>query len=68
MAGVEELKLDLEELKHLRHISTRPRVIAFLSSEIAVLDDQVKSKSSQSSTRPSYVFIQDASVFLFRNF
>ncbi|XP_042465819.1 calcyclin-binding protein-like [Zingiber officinale] len=38
MAEEQQLKLDLEELRHLQSIAKRPRVISFLASEIRDLD------------------------------
>lgn len=37
----EELRLDLEELKHLETLAKRPRVQSLLSSEIRNLDVKV---------------------------
>ena len=41
MADERQLRLDLEELKHLETIAKRPRVLSLLSSEIRNLDEKV---------------------------
>ncbi|XP_072993853.1 uncharacterized protein [Typha latifolia] len=41
MAERQQLRLDIEELKHLESIAKRPRVVSFLSSEIRNLDAEL---------------------------
>ncbi|XP_072968128.1 uncharacterized protein [Typha angustifolia] len=41
MAEHQQLRLDIEELKHLESIAKRPRVVSFLSSEIRNLDAEL---------------------------
>lgn len=46
MAEEQQLRLDLEEMRHLQSIAKRPRVISFLASEIRDLDAKVRTEKS----------------------
>ncbi|KAG0464221.1 hypothetical protein HPP92_019852 [Vanilla planifolia] len=51
MAEEQQLRLDLEELKHLESVAKRPRVLSFLASEIRDIDAKL-SKISTVAAQP----------------
>lgn len=61
MAEEQQLRLDLDELRHLESIAKRPRVLSLLSSEIRDLDAKVSSLALPRSIRRP--FLSDYSTF-----
>ncbi|XP_020273233.1 calcyclin-binding protein-like [Asparagus officinalis] len=60
----EELRLDLEELKHLETIAKRPRVLSILSSEIRNVDAKIAKANAQAASSSSSASIGGASSAL----